>query len=170
MKTTPLLISHWKTTFHTHPLVSSSVRAFLASTSPSLIYPLISSPTPASSRSSTLSPSSRPQRALPRAASCFRRGPGYRYRPWPDATPPLRDWYPLPTEGASPACRRGLDGPMRLAQDSGAGRDAMLRMLRPLISVVTLPSKVVSSVLREREREKKTFSVNMKSNLTCSLF
>lgn len=49
---------------------------------------------------------------------------------------------------------------MRLAQDSGAGRDAMLRMLRVLISVVTPPSKVVSSVLKEKEHLKFTLSQN----------
>lgn len=61
-------------------------------------------------------------------------------------------------EGASPACRRGLDWPSR--HDDREGREEvrlrMLRLLPPLLaavppellmSVVTVPSKVVSKVL-----------------------
>lgn len=57
-----------------------------------------------------------------------------------------RGGYPLPIEGASPAWSRGLDWPS--LQDRGVGLPVKLRMLRPLISVVTLVSNVVSNVLK----------------------
>ena len=56
-----------------------------------------------------------------------------------------RGGYPLPIEGASPACSRGLDWPSLQAR--GVGLPVKLRILRPLISVVTLVSNVVSNVL-----------------------
>ena len=51
----------------------------------------------------------------------------------------------MPIEGASPACSRGLDWPSLQAR--GAGLPVKLRILRPLISVVTLVPNVVSNVL-----------------------
>jgi len=62
-----------------------------------------------------------------------------------------RGGYPFPIDGASPACRRGLDCPS--LHDKGVGRPVKLRILRPLISVVTLVSNVVSNVLKKKNNK-----------------
>lgn len=126
----------WKHTIQTYPLVTLSTLMLLPRTSPSLMYPGVSMAT--CSNSSTSSEKSRPRTAPLRALVWCR-------RTWRPQSPACCA-NPFPDEGASPACRRGLDEPSRHG-NAEAGRGPSESKALPLISVVTVLSKVVSRVL-----------------------
>ncbi len=134
---------------HTHPLVTVSIFMLLPRTSPSLMYPAVSMAMPSSS--STFSERSRPQRTpLCVQAWCLC---VCRPHPLPWCT------NAFPEEGASPAWRRGLDEPSRHG-NAEAGRELRASRALPLISVVTVLSKVVSRVLAGDNQTGKTWEVN----------
>lgn len=129
---------------HTHPLETPSTFMLLPRTSPSLMYPGVSMATPSSS--SAFSESSRPQTTtlcVQVWCLCVCRS-----QPLPWCT------NVFPEEGASPACRRGLDEPSRQGS-AEAGRELRVSKALSLTSVVTVLSKVVSRVLAGSETEKK---------------
>ncbi len=130
---------------HTHPLVTVSIFMLLPRTSPSLMYPAVSMVTPSSS--STFSESSTPL-WVQVWCLCVCRPP-----PLPCCT------NAFPEEGASPAWRRGLDEPSRHG-NAEAGRELRASKALPLISVVTVLSKVVSRVLAGDSQTGKTWEGN----------
>ncbi len=130
---------------HTHPLVTVSIFMLLPRTSPSLMYPAVSMVTPSSS--STFSESSTPLWVQVWCLCVCRP------LPLPCCT------NAFPEEGASPAWRRGLDEPSRHG-NAEAGRELRASKALPLISVVTVLSKVVSRVLAGDSQTGKTWEGN----------
>ncbi len=130
---------------HTHPLVTVSIFMLLPRTSPSLMYPAVSLETPSSS--STFSESSTPLWVQVWCLCVCRP------LPLPCCT------NAFPEEGASPAWRRGLDEPSRHG-NTEAGRELRASKALPLISVVTVLSKVVSRVLAGDSQTGKTWEGN----------